>query len=146
MKGLCWKGSLGLFNQSHSRLQLEGKKKVTKPPNKPEFHLFRWGMVLREPSSGCGLRGGSAGTICARQQDAISALSSSPGAQTAPNSAARCLRLAFQHMALRLLGRRIMSRTTESSRQSRGSVGSAGLFRSAGKGTDEDQARPPGGC
>lgn len=48
--------------------------------------------------------GGSAGTICAWQQDAISALSSSPGAQTAPNSAARCLRLAFQHMALRLLG------------------------------------------
>lgn len=72
--------------------------------------------------------GGCAGTICAQRQDAIPAVSSSPRAQTAPNSVSRCLRLAFQHMAQRLLGRRIMSRTAESSRQARSPIGSAGLF------------------
>lgn len=47
MKGLHWKGSLGLFNQFHSRLKCTQKKKVTMPPNKPKFHPLESSDVQR---------------------------------------------------------------------------------------------------
>lgn len=62
MKGLCWKGSLGLFNQFHSPLQWREKKKnqkLPKPPNKPNFFFPGRRWCSENPSSGCELGRGA---------------------------------------------------------------------------------------
>lgn len=124
MKGLCRKGSLGLFNHS--------QKKAAGPPNKPEPPRLETSEAPRhrKPSHR------RATAICWGQQDGVFAGSPSPGGQSLPNSAER-RHFLLKHMAAPLPARTVPC-TRGGFRQSRGSIGSAGRSF-VGNDTDRNQ-------
>lgn len=135
MKGLHWKGSLGLFNQFHSR------KKAAGPPNKPKLHPsestdVQWNFTTME-------------SITQSQWSHMFVTTGRrlhcllfPRVQIMPKSAVCRLHFALTYGRTSTEEDHV-SHTGEFW-QSHSSIGSVGLSF-AGDDTDEDQARSPSG-